>query len=98
MEYAAGILVLGLIVALVLAAPLRRAPEEVRREDERRHELEARKDATYRDIRDTELDFRTGKLSPEDFRRADRELRARAIAILRELDELAPDGAPRGPE
>ena len=86
----------GVLVALVVAWPLYGAEAEERREDERRAELEARRRATYREIRDTELDFRTGKISPDDFRRVDRELRTRAIAILRELDELAPDGAVPG--
>jgi hypothetical protein len=87
-EYALAVVVLGLVVALVVAAPLRGGGREERAEDARRLELEARKVAVYRDIRDTELDFRTGKLSPGDFRRTDRELRAEAIALLRELDEL----------
>ena len=47
-----------------------------------------RKDAKYREIRDAELDYRTGKLSEEDWRALDRELRAEAIDMLRRLDEL----------
>jgi hypothetical protein len=90
MEYALAVVALGVVVALVVAAPLRRGEREERGDDARRFELEARKQAVYGDIRDTELDFRTGKLSPEDFRRIDRELRGQAIAILRELDELEP--------
>lgn len=50
--------------------------------------LEAAKEAKYREIRDAELDFRTGKLSPEDHRELDRQLRAEAVEILRRLDEL----------
>ena len=96
MEYPLAVIALGLLVALVVARPLRGAEAEERREDERRAELEARRRATYREIRDTELDFRTGKLAPEDYRRVDRELRTNAIATLRELDELAPEGAARG--
>jgi hypothetical protein len=96
MEYALAVVVLGLLVGLVVVRPLRGAEAEVSREHERRAELEARKRAAYREIRDTELDFRTGKLSSEDFRRADRELRTRAIAILRELDELGPESAAPG--
>jgi hypothetical protein len=61
--------------------------------DERRAALEAAKEAKYREIRDAELDFRMGKLSEADYRTTDRELRAQAIAILRELDEVAGDGA-----
>ena len=46
-----------------------------------------RKEAKYREIRDAELDHAQGKLSEEDWRAADAELRAEAIEILRELDE-----------
>jgi hypothetical protein len=49
-------------------------------------ELEAARDAKYREIRDAELDFRTGKLSAADYEALDQGLRATAIEILRELD------------
>jgi hypothetical protein len=78
-------------VAWLVLSPLRRdaasAAEEVEAAD--RAELEARKEAKYREIRDAEMDFRTGKLSEADWRTTDRALRAEAIEILRELD---PDG------
>ena len=51
-------------------------------------ELEAAKEAKYREIRDAELDYRTGKLSEDDWRALDRELRADAMDLLRRLDEL----------
>jgi hypothetical protein len=50
--------------------------------------LEAAKEAKFREIRDAELDFRTGKLSREDFRALDSTLRAEAIDLLRRLDAL----------
>jgi hypothetical protein len=56
---------------------------EVERED-----LEAAKEAKYREIRDAELDHRMGKLSREDWRAIDRGLRAEAIELLRALDRL----------
>jgi len=49
-------------------------------------ELEARKEAKYREIRDAEMDLRTGKLSDEDHRALDRQLRAEAVEILAALD------------
>ena len=90
MEYALALLVLVAIVAAVLALPLRRRGVEERREETRLAELEAAKEAKYREIRDAELDHRMGKLSDEDHRATDRELRRQAIEILRELDELGP--------
>jgi hypothetical protein len=65
-------------------------------EDElRRADLELARDAKYREIRDAELDYRTGKLSEGDWKRLDRELRAEAIDILKRLDEVS--GAPDAP-
>jgi hypothetical protein len=49
-------------------------------------DLEAARDAKYREIRDAELDLRTGKLSDEDYEALDRTLRGEAIEILHELD------------
>jgi hypothetical protein len=53
-----------------------------------RNELEAARAAKYREIRDAELDFRTGKLSSEDYAAIDRDLRAEAIEILNRLEAL----------
>jgi hypothetical protein len=80
-----GVLVL---VVLVVSAPLRRRRAEEAGESAARAELEAARDAKYREIRDAELDHRTGKLSEADWRALDRGLRAEAVAILRRLDEL----------
>jgi len=51
-------------------------------------ELEAARDAKYLEIRDAELDLRTGKLSPEDFEQLDGVLRGEAVQILHQLDQL----------
>ena len=56
-------------------------------------ELEARKEAKYREIRDAEMDLRTGKLSEEDHRVLDRQLRAEAMAILKALDDAGAESA-----
>jgi hypothetical protein len=53
-------------------------------------DLEARKEAKYRQIRDAETDHASGKLSDEDFNRLDRELRGEAIDILKRIDRLRP--------
>jgi hypothetical protein len=83
------IALLGVVVWLV-SAPLRAggaAAEDV--VAARREDLEAAKEAKYREIREAELDLRTGKLSEGDWRALDRELRAEAMDLLRRLDELA---------
>jgi hypothetical protein len=94
-EYALALLVLALVVAAVLSLPLRRRGEEERRDETRLAELQAAKEAKYREIRDAELDREMGKLSRDDWRAVDRDLRTEAIEILRELDRLegrAPEG------
>jgi hypothetical protein len=50
-------------------------------------ELEAAREAKYREIRDAELDFRTGKLSQEDYAAIDSQLRAEALEILDRLPD-----------
>ena len=93
MEYALA-LVIFLVVALLVAQPLLRREDGDGRDDDRRADLEAAKEAKYREIRDAELDYRMGKLSEADYRATDRELRAQAISILKRLDELD-DGSSR---
>jgi hypothetical protein len=76
-------------VAWLVTGPLRRPPvEEDERERAELADLEAAREAKYREIRDAELDYRTGKLSDADFRALDRTLRGEAIDILRRLDEV----------
>jgi type II secretory pathway component PulM len=81
--------VLALVVLLV-AAPLRSRRADDAAESAERAELEAARDAKYREIRDAELDYRVGKLSEGDWRALDRSLRAEAVELLRRLDELNP--------
>ena len=81
------IVLLGVVVWLV-SGPLRTAPAVEEAEAARREDLEAAKEAKYREIRDAELDYRTGKLSEEDWRALDRDLRGEAMELLRRLDEL----------
>jgi hypothetical protein len=88
MEYAVALIVLAALVALAVSVPLRSRGETERREEARLQELQAAKEAKYREIRDAELDREMGKLSRADWRAVDRELRAEAIEILRELDRL----------
>jgi hypothetical protein len=92
------VLVLVVLVAVVLliAAPLRRprsGPEEVPGAA-RRADLEAAKEAKYREIRDAELDYRTGKLAREDWERLDATLRADALELLQRLEGVG-NGADR---
>jgi len=92
------VLAILLVVVFVVTAPLRRAAldresgragEEIAASDpgpSEAAELDAARAAKYREIRDAELDHRTGKLSDEDYEAVDRVLRAEAVDILRALD------------
>ena len=88
MEYALALIVLLSLVALVVLRPLVEGQEPADADEGVRERLEAAKEAKYREIRDAELDLQMGKLSTEDHRSIDRGLRAEAIEILRQLDEL----------
>ena len=87
-----------LIVALAwfVTVPLRRGPAEAQPhagdEDPVIADLEARKEAKYREIRDAELDREQGKLSQADWARIDAELRREAIDILKQLDAARGEG------
>ncbi|MGO9955209.1 MAG: hypothetical protein ACLP50_04425 [Solirubrobacteraceae bacterium] len=83
------------VVLVVLAAAVYAISGPLRAERQARQagpseadiaELEAARDAKYREIRDAELDVRTGKLSDEDYASLDRTLRGEAIEILHRLD------------
>ena len=59
-----------------------------------RADLEAARDAKYREIRDAELDHQTGKLSTEEWRAQDRALRREAVDVLERLDALDDNSPP----
>ena len=93
MEYALALIVLLCLVGLVVLRPLLAEEPQVA-DAGAREQLEAAKESKYREIRDAQLDVQMGKLSKEDHRAIDRELRAEAIEILEQLDRLegkAPD-------
>lgn len=104
------VLILGVLVALVLflTAPLRRATADIPAQQQLAEtaaetelaELEAAREAKYRELRDAELDHRMGKLSDEDYQALDATLRGEAVEILNALDsasrELAVGKLPDG--
>jgi uncharacterized membrane protein len=89
MEFLLAVVIV-VLVAWFVTAPLRRRPSADADDPAAAElaELEARKQAKYRQIRDAETDHAAGKLTDEDYRRLDRELRAEAIAILKRIDRL----------
>ena len=89
---------LAAVVVLVVTAPLRRrsaaepgegtGPARSRAAGDRAggEPLEAARELTDREMRDAELDYRTGKLSEQDYRAIDAELKAQALALLDEAE------------
>jgi hypothetical protein len=102
LDLVAFLVVVALLGAAVwiISAPLRREPEDAAPTDPAPaadvEQLEAARDAKYREIRDAEMDRRTGKLSREDHRALDATLRAEAVQILRELDAARDQAAGSG--
>jgi hypothetical protein len=82
------VLVVVALAVLVISAPLRRGrrsdPADAGRAE--RADLEAARDAKYAEIRDAEMDYRTGKLSEADWRALDHQLRREAVELLHRLD------------
>lgn len=78
-----------LVAVWLISAPLRARPSTPLAEhDDVRADLEAERDSVYAQIREAEMDHQAGKLTDEDFRALDSELRGEAIEILRRLDSL----------
>jgi hypothetical protein len=95
-----GVLLAAVAAAVVVGMPLMRSRHE---RAESAHaaqiaDLEAAKAARYREIREAEMDFRTGKLSEADWKAIDRDLRAEAMEVLRRLDALGAGEAGDRPE
>ncbi len=91
-----AVIVLFACVIALVGFPLRSGTAEAADERERRdiEALEAAKRAKYAEIRELEMDVRTGKLTQEDFREQDRARRAEAVELLRRLDALGAAQAP----
>ncbi|HEY5428625.1 MAG TPA: hypothetical protein VIK04_05860 [Solirubrobacteraceae bacterium] len=97
----AYVLVLAVLAGAVylISAPLRVVTRPARSDHDAAEvaELEAARDAKYAEIRDAELDLRTGKLSDDDHAAIDGSLRAEAVDILHRLDRAREtDGIPSG--
>ena len=80
------------ILAAVLAGPFRRPPEPA--QPPRRGDREEAKLAKYRELRDLELDWRTGKLAEVDYQRTKNLLRAQAAQLLEESGAPAASAEP----
>ena len=82
------VLILVGVAVLAISAPLRRRAARDAAGRAERADLEAARDAKYAEIRDAEMDYRTGKLSEADWRALDRQLRREAVELLHRLDAV----------
>ncbi|MBN9621914.1 MAG: hypothetical protein J0H06_03015 [Actinobacteria bacterium] len=85
MEVVYGLILLA-VIAFFVARPLLRPLAAGGAAHSRADELQILKESKYRELRDTELDHAAGKLSEEDYRARQDELRRESIAILAELE------------
>ena len=97
------VLVVLAVVVVVVTAPLRRDRAEGEAAPTASSgnlaELDAEREAKYREIRDADLDHRTGKLSDADYDGLDRTLRAEAVEIMHRIDRAngePPSGSANG--
>jgi hypothetical protein len=81
-------LVLLAAVIAVVSRPLLVVRKPAKPEQPGHADLRAAREAKYREIRDTELDYRTGKLSREDYQAVNGTLRAEAVEILDRIEAL----------
>ena len=97
MQYLIVLVVLA-VVFMLITGPLRSVRHADSGAGDDRLALEAARDAKYQEIRDAELDLRTGKLSDDDYQSIDQTLRAEAIEILDRLDQAEAAEAQRAAE
>src|ERR1700742_755114 len=93
------VLVVLAIALYVISGPLlsARRASAIASDDVRA--LEAARDSKLQEIRDAEMDMRTGQLSDEDHRAIDGSLRSEAVQILERLDDaVAHEDAVRAEE
>lgn len=77
---------IGFVVWPLLRPPSIRGPAE----GEELAELMTRKEAALRALRDLAFDYSVGKIEDADFERFNKILRGRALALMRRIDEFAP--------
>ncbi len=80
-------------LAFVVWPLLKPGPAPAMVEDDRLTELLGRKDAVLKAIKDLEFDYQVGKLSEEDYQLYDQRLRRQAVALLQQIEQVAPQSA-----
>lgn len=93
---------IGILIALLLSVVaivavvwplLKKGPTAVLVEDDRLTELLLRKEQVLVQIKELEFDYRVGKLDEEDYQRFDERLRRQAVALIQQIEQVAPESA-----
>lgn len=92
-ELLVALLISGLAIWAVAWPLLRKGPTPAWVEDDELLDLLHRKEQVLLAIKDLEFDYRVGKLSEEDYRVYDQQLRRQAIALLAQIEKVAPESA-----
>lgn len=82
-----------LALVYVLWPLLKSGPAPVMVENDRLSDLLARKDATLAAIKELEFDYHVGKLSDDDYQRYDQRLRRQAVALIQQIEQIAPESS-----
>ncbi len=84
------IIILLVLIGLVYPLLRKRGGEETVETDEDRRvrELLSRKESFYSTIKELDFDFKTDKLSEEDYKELKERYQREAISLLREVDEV----------
>jgi cytochrome c-type biogenesis protein CcmI len=82
-------------IALFIAYPLLTAPRSERTSSQDREavDLLVRRDQLFHDIRETELDYKTGKLSEQDYEANITQLKTEAAEVIAQLESGTAQGA-----
>jgi hypothetical protein len=84
-------IILLVLVAVFVTSPFWRRETGSETESPVVANLEAAREAKYREIRDAETDLASGKLSEDDFERINAELKSDALEILESLEAAKSD-------
>ncbi|MCS6826845.1 MAG: zinc ribbon domain-containing protein [Caldilinea sp.] len=92
-ELLVALLISGLAILAAVWPLLKKGPTPAWVEDDQLLDLLHRKEQVLLAIKDLEFDYRVGKLSEEDYRSYDQQLRRQAIALLAQIEKVAPESA-----
>jgi flagellar biosynthesis/type III secretory pathway M-ring protein FliF/YscJ len=82
-----ALILVGVVVAFILAPVIQNRRASLEREDDELTEAQAARRVALLALRDVEYDYHTGKLDEKDYREVKRQLSAEALAAMSALEE-----------